>query len=771
MKRLFLTVSPCVLAIAFISTPATVQAQEIDTDAVEEPSVGLSEIVVTARRRAENMQDVPISVSAIGGEDLASRGVFKTEDLMGSIPNLQIGSFVGSATPNITLRGIGVGSEFNATANSPIGVYIDEDYQAFRPAHGQQLFDLERVEVIKGPQGTLYGRNTTGGAVNFISKIPSLGEANGYVTARYGNYDAWAVEGAIEATLLPDVLGVRIAGNMAKADGYIKNRSPDGVNLTDKDFGGTDSWAVRGTVRFQPDPGIDFVLKGYWAESDPIGAPPIMRSILPDGADASGYSREGLERDEAQVNTLGKFTVNTKGLTLRSSFELGAVTVTSVTGYNKSLYDADTDCDGGINSICQNDFRSEAEQFNQDFRVNFDFDRLNMIVGAYYGWQNINTNNAETYFAFIDDFFPGLPFNPPIGSPDAIGSGMFDPTQPITGIYARQHFVQVSRSKALYGEGTYELTDALSLTIGGRYTKDSIAYKDALTVLEDADGNIRASVIPFSFPYDPSIKPYFTSEKSDSFTGRVIVDYKFAPEAHVFASYGKGYRAGTYNGFAYQSMEQLYFVEPEKVDAFELGFKSRMANGRIQINGAIFNYQYKNQQLQEIVGSIGFLRSLDGRVWGLELEATAQASTDLRVGISFGALDTKYKRNEKSIVSGKEVGGNEWPFSPAITFNVNADWAFAHTNSGRFRFIPEVQYSDDYYYDVFNANNLQQEAYWLVNGRLTYEADAGYSIALWGKNLLNKYYEPWGASTTDFGANYYIRAMPRTYGVEASFRF
>src|SRR5690606_33340653 len=124
---------------------------------------------------------------------------------------------------------------------------------------------------------TLYGRNTTGGAVNFISKIPSLGETNGYVTARYGNYDAWAVEGAIEATLLPDVLGVRIAGNMAKADGYIKNQSPDGVNLTDKDFGGTDSWAVRGTVRFQPDPGIDFVLKGYWAESDPIGAPPIMR--------------------------------------------------------------------------------------------------------------------------------------------------------------------------------------------------------------------------------------------------------------------------------------------------------------------------------------------------------------------------------------------------------------------------------------------------------------------------------------------------------------
>src|SRR3546814_9562530 len=118
---------------------------------------------------------------------------------------------------------------------------------------------------------------------------------------------------------------------------------------------------------------------------------------------------------------------------------------------------------------------------------------------------------------------------------------------------------------------------------------------------------------------------------------------------------------------------------------------------------------YKNQQIQEIVGSIGFLRALDGRVWGLELEATAQPTPDLRVSISFGALDSKYKQNAKSIISGQQVGGNEWPFSPATTFNVNAEWAFADTGSGKFKIIPEVQYSDDYYYDVFNEKNLRQE--------------------------------------------------------------
>src|SRR3546814_9771165 len=152
MRGIFLAASPCALAIALVAGPAAAQTVEpavaADTDAsVEANNFGIADIVVTARRRAENLQDVPIAISAIAGENLAARGLFKTEDLMGSIPNLQIGSFVGSATPNITLRGIGVGNEFNATANSPIGVYIDEDYQAFRPAHGQQLLDRKSTRL------------------------------------------------------------------------------------------------------------------------------------------------------------------------------------------------------------------------------------------------------------------------------------------------------------------------------------------------------------------------------------------------------------------------------------------------------------------------------------------------------------------------------------------------------------------------------------------------------------------------------------------------
>jgi iron complex outermembrane receptor protein len=730
---------------------------------------GIEEVVVTARRKEERLQDVPVTINAIDGGMLMERGIFNTEDLMGAIPNVQISSFVGSATPNITIRGVGVGSEFNASATSPIGVYIDEDYQAFRPAHGVQFFDLERVEVVKGPQGTLYGRNTTGGALNIISKKPSLGESDDYVTARYGNYNAYTLEGAKEFTLVPDVLGVRFAGNLSKADGFIENESPNGVNVTNDDFGQTDSTSARLTVRYKPTESLDFVLKTYWAESDPVGTPPIMKSILPSGGDASGYSRAGLDKDEAQPNSQGEMLNRTKGAVLRATVALGDAVVTSVTGYNDSLYDVQIDCDGGINNICNHNLITEYEHFNEDLRVNFTFDRWDAIIGLYYGEQTVESDNSLNYFGFIEDFFPSIPFNPPIGSPDAISSGLFDPTAPITGIHAQQRFEQVSIAKAIYGEVNYELTESLDLTLGARWTKDETEYNDALTVLKDNSGNIRASTIPFSFPFDSSVGFLERDADTDELTGRVILDYKFGDDAHAFASYSRGYRSGAFNGFAYQSVEQIYFVEPEIVDAYEIGVKSRLGDGRYQLNGSIFYYDYQDQQVQEVIGAIGFLRSISGEVRGAELEAVAQITPDLTVNSSLGLLDTEY--DDDQIISGKDVGGNSWPFAPEMTFNIHADWIFAETERGVFRLMPEAQYSDSYYYDIFNVSALEQESYWLMNGRISYEDNRGFSVAIWGKNITDKYYEPWGADTADFGANYYIRGMPRTYGIEFSMRF
>jgi len=163
-------------AIQFVSATGA-QAQ-----AADEESGGLEEIIVTAQKRAENIQDIPAAVSAIGGDELLNRGIVQTSDLAGALPNLQVTSAYGTTQPNFSLRGISVANEFSASTASPVGVYVDEVYQSFRASHGQQLYDLERVEVLRGPQGTLYGRNTTGGAINFITRKPRLGDAEGYLT-------------------------------------------------------------------------------------------------------------------------------------------------------------------------------------------------------------------------------------------------------------------------------------------------------------------------------------------------------------------------------------------------------------------------------------------------------------------------------------------------------------------------------------------------------------------------------------------------------------
>jgi iron complex outermembrane receptor protein len=190
------------------------------TPAKEANPGGLEEIIVTATKRNENLQDVPVAVSAISSTALQNQGVFETSDLNHAAPNLQVSSPYGQQQPNFSLRGVGVGTEFNANAASPVGVYVDEVYQSFRASHGQQLYDLEQIEVVRGPQGTLFGRNTTGGAINFITRKPELHGTNGYLTLGYGSYNRINAEGALEFTASEDKVGVRIAGTYVHGSLY-----------------------------------------------------------------------------------------------------------------------------------------------------------------------------------------------------------------------------------------------------------------------------------------------------------------------------------------------------------------------------------------------------------------------------------------------------------------------------------------------------------------------------------------------------------------------
>lgn len=845
---------------ALTAIPAQAQDAGPPDEAVDES--GLGDIVVTAQKRSENLQDVPAAISAFSAEDLINRGVSETSDLMGSLPNLQVTSAYSDTQPNFSLRGISVANEFSASTASPVGVYVDEVYQSFRASHGQQLYDLERVEVLRGPQGTLYGRNTTGGAINFITQRPDLSGTEGYLTLGYGNFDTIKAEGVLEVTLAEDVAGIRAAFTRSRGDGYTFNPT------LNRDFATTDALAGRVSFRVQPTETLDINVKAYYARNDPQQDLPYGIGYLQGRTDAGGYSRFAprpelggrvLRRNEIQANTAGEYFTESKGLSLTVEAEIAdGITLTSITGYDEGHYRLSPfDCDGSPNDVCAIRYDSRSENFNQDLRLTYDGDRLKLIGGVYYGRDTIETHNQPDFFGFLRPLLsgfglPGNYSNIPIAVGSSLGiipafavnpslrpsdagycapivvnpGGYLDArtliafnadvaatnsaggsasqnacfaagAPPFGPIAADQRFTIERPSTAIYGEAAWDATDRLTITVGLRYTWDTVKYQDAETVLFGLDGVTPiANLVPYSFPYNPNLPTVNQQESSGEFTGRVVVDYELADDVLAYASYSRGYRSGTYNGLAYQDVSQVYYLDPERVNAYEVGLKSRLLDNRLQLNLAGFYYDYSNQQIAQIVGATSFLRAADGRVFGGEAELAFQLSDTVRFDAALGYLDSKYTGNRIDPTDPSSltlnINGNSFPNAPEWTASAGVDVTLIDSGLHRLQVRGDVQYMGRYFFDPFGAYGQDpcdapapgsrvlaatpeiacgNPDYVLVNARATYTFDDRFSIALWGKNLTNKFYYVYGLNLNAFYQDYFARGAPRTYGVEATMRF
>ncbi|MBP7337810.1 TonB-dependent receptor [Niveispirillum sp.] len=832
--------------------------------AAAQEAVTLEEIVVTAQKRAQNLQEVPVAVSAVSADTLQSRGITETSDLMGAMPSLQVTTPYGRTQPNFSLRGISVANEFSASTASPVGVYVDEVYQSFRASHGQQLYDLDRVEVLRGPQGTLYGRNTTGGAVSFFTKRPSLQGDEGHLTLGYGNYDTKTAEGAVEATLAPDKLGIRLAGTIAKGDGWLYNP------VQKRDIGTTNSAAGRATLRWQPSDALDVTVKLFAARDNPVAATPYAQGQLGGGKDALGYSRfdpqpllggRKLGENEVAADQGGNYFSSSRGGSLTVNYDISdALSLTSITGYDTGKYrNAPFDCDGSPNDLCSIRYYSSSKNFNQDMRLTYEGDRLHVIGGAYYGQDQVYTHNQPDFFGVLRPLLlgaglPGSYGNPAVATPDSIGivpafavnpslkpgdagfcapvtinpKGFLDARSllalladiaanndsgggfggaisaacrtagapPFAPILGDQYFTVKRPSKAIYGDVSIDLTDDLKLAVGLRYTWDKVKYLNGHTALLDLAGkNIIASTIPYSYPYNGSLPAVNQTEGANRLTGRANLSYDFTDEVMGYVNYSRGYRSGSFNGLAYQGLNQVYYIHPEKVDAYETGLKTRLFDRRVQLNLSGFYYDYANHQVTQIIGATAFTRSANGRLYGGEAELTVQAADDLRLDATLGLLNTKYKGNRIDPTNPASptinVNGNPFPNAPKTTFSGGFDWDVASFGPGDLKLRGDTSYMGKYYFDPFKdygqspcdkpapgSNVLQagpaiacgNPSYWLFNARLTYDTP-DWSVALWGKNLTNKYYYNYGLNISIFGLDYLNRGMPRTYGVEFTARF
>lgn len=733
-----------------------VHAQEAPQDgAAEGASAGIGEIVVTAQRRSESLMKVPVAVSALTTDDLARQGVVSSFELSGSVPSLQVTSAFGEAQPNFTMRGIGVGNEYGANQVSPVGIYTDDNYLSARTMHGLQLFDLERIEAVRGPQGTLYGRNTTGGAINFVSNKPTLeAGTRGYVEGTYGRFQEVRGQGAIEGTLIDDVLGFRASVNYVEANGFVKNIYPGQPDANSKD-----SIAGRLIIRAKPTEKLDVMLKFTGSKGKPTQAAVFH---LNDGRGISNYHREddGLSFFETNQPDLGFNDIKNAGAQMTVNYELSdSLSVQSLTAYDWSKQALTLEGSGTpVVGFLQINYGDTYKQFNQELKFMFDREGTNLQAGLYYGYDKID--NVDKY-------------------------------RLVQALYFYQHYMQVRKSKAIFAQLDQDITDNLGFTLGLRYTKDTNRHYDAYSYLTTfADPATSPAFSNYDFdPADPdaaavtfthgSILPNGTivpedtkKRKSSRLTGKIGLNYTFDGGTMVYGHFSRGYRAGSFSSQFYGG-NPIDFVSPEKVDAYEMGFKTRLFNGLANLTGAAFLTKYKNQQLNEVIGTTGYIRSAPGStIKGVELELAGRPVPTLDAKLSFTYLDATY---DKLTLSGTNLDGNTLPNAPEVTINAGFDWKLTPLGSGEIVFSPNLVYTSKQYFSPFNDKagnqNLNMPGQVLADASLGWESDQ-VNVRLWMTNIFNKKYFMYGLNMRDaFGYDYMLHAPPRMYGITTRYRF
>ncbi len=711
---------------------------------------GLEDIVVTAQRRSESLMSVPVSVSAVGTEDLARQGITQTTGLSGAVPSLQVTSAFGDAQPNFTMRGIGVGNEYGANQVSPVGVYTDDNYLVARTMHGMQIYDLERIEAVRGPQGTLYGRNTTGGAINFISVKPKLeAGTKGYVELGYGRFNELRGQGAIEGTLIDDALGFRASVNYVKADGWVKNIYPG-----QPDANSRDSLAGRLIIRAKPTDKLDMTLKLTAGKNNSTQAAAYH---LNDGSGVSTYLRssDGLSFFETNQPSLGYNMVKNRGAQFNINYELtDELSIQTLTAYDWAKQQLSQEGSGTpVVGFLQTNYGDVYKQFNQEVKLAYSGENTKVQAGVYYGMDKIN--NVDRY-------------------------------RLVQALYIYQHYQQTRKSAAAFIQVDQDITDKLGVTVGLRYTKDKSKHYDAysfITALDPATGpdfsvyDFDPTAVGTGFTHG-SISPsgVITPEaarkrKSSRLTGKFGLNYTLDSGAIVFANYSRGYRAGSFSSQFFGST--IDFVSPEKVEAYELGAKGKLLDGRVNVSGAVFLTKYKNQQLNEVIGTTGYIRSVPGsEIKGAELEINTRLIPELKTNFAITYLDATY---DKLTLSGVNLDGNNLPNAPKLTINAGADWTFGKIGSGDLVFSPNVVYTSKQYFSPFNNEdgnfNLVGKENAKVNATIGWEGEQ-LSLRAWVSNLTNVKMFMYGLNLRgSFGYDYMLHSPPRTYGMTARYKF
>tara|TARA_B110001450_G_scaffold257008_1_gene290191 strand:+ start:749 stop:3112 length:2364 start_codon:yes stop_codon:yes gene_type:complete len=759
----------------------------------------LEEVIVTAQKREQSLQDIGVAVTAYTGDQLEALGYDNAQQITAQSPGVTTIQPNGPSAFFLSIRGVAQNDFSGDHQESPVAIYIDEAYISAASGAGFQLFDMERAEILRGPQGTLFGRNATGGLAHYITKKPS-DEIEGYVDLTMGDYDQVVLEGAMGGPITDSVSG-RISFLRNEHDGYIDNRIGTDLN-------NGDDWAVRGHLQFDINEDVSWLLTAKAAEQD-INSGFFKHSAarqnlttglgehfsgadLQGGGDslAASYQDSSSDVHSGEYNLIGHNKLETSGLTSNIQWQMGELDVALITDYFSLKKDYIEDSDASPNDFFAFYLKSDLDQFSQEIRVSGSTDSLQWVGGIYYLNIDGNFENGGAAGNFFGASFPGFGLG-------GTNIGLYSP------------FSTDTDSVSVFGQAEYTFREDLTLIAGLRWTKEKkeanfiqYAAEFSSPATSDVVGNdflgiggalftFNATEVTndpggtaFGFPLVLG-NPGDAKKDDDLITAKLGLNWQVSEETLIYANYNRGIKGGGFN--APLDATNFYDGDPstggpddmafdeEVLNAYETGFKRSFADGKARLNATAYYYDYQDYQAFSLEGLTTFVFNTDAETYGgeIELQVSASEGLDIIFGASYidNTVEDAYRLPSGEAVDRVAVMTPEWSFNGLARY----EWA---AMGGKLAVQADFNYLDDHYFQLKNSPVGQEDAYTLVNARVTYTSGNGnWNVAAFLDNATDEEYRTMvfdlaGApSGGGFGLaeNYY--GTPRWWGVTLGYNW
>jgi iron complex outermembrane recepter protein len=768
------------LAAAQVASPTPSAATA--SDPADDAGGGVRDIVVTATRRQQSIQDVGVAVNAFSSTDLRNRGIDNVAGLADAIPGVKLLESTGGGVPVIIIRGVGL-QDFRINNTPTAAIYVDEIYQTSVAQAGFSFFDLERLEVLKGPQGGLYGRNTTGGALQVVSRKPSLTKWSGYAEAGYARFGTKSVEAAVGGPI-SDKIGIRIAGRLVNsATGQTRSV------INGASYGAEDRFGLRGLFLIKPTDKIEVLLKIHggkdrsetpllralpiWiagASASPgvgtgvfsnfvlgranpaVVCPDLLAGRRPDfatcgtltGASPASYGLTDADKYATASNPLNKLDNSWIGGSANVAFDFGRVTFTSITSIENFKVGRFTDWDATPTTFQHIDYRSNIDAVSQEYRLAYNSAKFNFVGGVNYAYDSLT--EASTLFA---------------------NTGIVPLAFRTTSVF--QPYRQRTDQWAGYGRIDWRFAPTVTLVAEARYTSEKKKFTGG-TFLVDSNRYLVNVDRQASF---------------GDYSGKIALEYRPDRDFLLYGSISRGYKSGGFFGGFATSAAQTDPYRPETVIAYEAGIKSEFLDRRLRANAAAYYYDYHDLQGfgRETIGAVQIQRLSnigDGRVMGAEADITLVPTPGLTISANAAYVDAKVSKSTftvsdsfglstKNPVEGQRLTNTpRWNLaglvrydakvSDGLTLGLQADASYRSSqNLGFINILAERPLFFEPGYALFGA-------------RVSLASDSGWELSAFVKNLGDKTFRT-TSRTDSFGGFYEVYGTRRTYGASARYSF